>query len=518
MILTSLGKKKAFEADTNGIKINISHIAIGDGAYLPSEDMTSLVSQKMKVPILSKQDFPENYQVTLNAKFGINEESFYIKEYGIFLDDGTLFAVWSEENPLEPNFKNKANVLLQPISLNLLDVVNPDVVNIIDEGYDLSLNFNEEFDEINKKIGGLEDCCEETKDELARVVDNFSNQIPTVISLPLIDAPSPIGINQDKVNIGFMSESYLDGVSIEKFIVNGTDEIPAVDGRGNMELSTPIGVVGSISVTVIAIDNKGNRSKESVIEIERTTNTQPNIENLVVDGIPTEAYIGGSFVLKIHGATDAETAVSYRIIGNGLNTSKVANIAENEEVIVSIPSATTVGEYTLSFVAVDDEGMESLVVEKTFNIIPPTGSTEELTVSQTVIVPKEATILTVRGHGGRGIAYNRGICYREWRQDGDGCSGQISTFECSRAPYPVYEECEWTYLKTVSSGGIAGSKGRASVLSIAGEPDFLLLGSASGVTTVPKSTTSILPLSSSEEDYEIVLYIPQDGMIQLEWE
>ena len=166
MLLTKKGKQKAFEADNNDIQINIKHIAIGDGAYTPNENMTKLKSEKMRVEILSKELNPEAYQATLNVKFDVNDESFYIKEYGVFLDDGTLFAVFSEENPESPTFKNKDNILLMPIALNLLDSVNPDVINIVDSGADLKLTYTKEFAQIEKRFNLLDNCCIKIKEIL----------------------------------------------------------------------------------------------------------------------------------------------------------------------------------------------------------------------------------------------------------------------------------------------------------------------------------------------------------------
>ena len=198
MILTKEGKNKAFEADNNGVQINIKHIAIGDGAYTPNEDMTQLQNEKMRVEILSKDLNPEAYQATLNVKFGTNDEDFYIKEYGVFLDDGTLFAVFSEENPESPTFKNKDNVLLMPIALNLLDSVNPDVINIIDNGADLKLTYTEEFAEINEHFNSLDTCCDEVKDQIVQLKSWTEQQIA---SSSLIVPPTVTVGEQNTLNI-----------------------------------------------------------------------------------------------------------------------------------------------------------------------------------------------------------------------------------------------------------------------------------------------------------------------------
>ncbi len=37
-VLTDIGRQKAFQADLQGLKINITHIAIGSGRYEPTKE------------------------------------------------------------------------------------------------------------------------------------------------------------------------------------------------------------------------------------------------------------------------------------------------------------------------------------------------------------------------------------------------------------------------------------------------------------------------------------------------
>jgi hypothetical protein len=142
-VLTDIGKQKAFQADLQGLKINITHIAIGSGRYEPTKERTTLEEEKLRVEIMSSEMDRENYQITLNSIFKDEEKEFWITEVGFFLDDGTLFAVWSDEERAL-SYKSIFSKPIFAFTLKLVDV-NIDSINIIDNGLDLKLNYLNEF-------------------------------------------------------------------------------------------------------------------------------------------------------------------------------------------------------------------------------------------------------------------------------------------------------------------------------------------------------------------------------------
>ncbi len=141
-VTTQHGKQKAFNAELGGVKIKITHIAVGDGAYTPNENQTTLQNEKDRIPILSSKIDPENFLINFGAIID-NDKSYWVNEIGFYLDDGTLFAVWSHPT-IRLGEKTKINKFLFGYSLQLVDV-GLDKIEVVDMGVDLTLNYSTEF-------------------------------------------------------------------------------------------------------------------------------------------------------------------------------------------------------------------------------------------------------------------------------------------------------------------------------------------------------------------------------------
>jgi hypothetical protein len=159
-VITDIGKQAVFEADNAQLKVNIKYIAIGTGRYTPTADRALLEDEKLRVEILSSQVDKENYQFTLNTIFDDKTEEFYINEIGFFLEDGTLFAVWSSPDKTLA-YKSIWSKPIFSYTLKVVDV-NLDAINIIDQGLDLQLNYEAEFANVNSEI-------EETKVDISEL-------------------------------------------------------------------------------------------------------------------------------------------------------------------------------------------------------------------------------------------------------------------------------------------------------------------------------------------------------------
>ena len=142
-VLTEAGKQAVFKADTANIEVNITHIAVGSGQYEPTSDRTDLEDEKLRVEILSSSVDKVNYQMTLNTIFKDEDLEFYINEFGVYLEDGTLFAVWSSPTKTLA-YKSIWSKPIFAFTLKIVDV-NLDAINIVDQGLDLKLNYLNEF-------------------------------------------------------------------------------------------------------------------------------------------------------------------------------------------------------------------------------------------------------------------------------------------------------------------------------------------------------------------------------------
>ncbi len=95
-IITNAGISAVLAASNDGLAAKITHIALGDGAYEPTGAETALRSERVRVPIGGgRRIAPHEIEVQALVDTG---PSFWVREIGIVLEDGTLLAVWSSQS------------------------------------------------------------------------------------------------------------------------------------------------------------------------------------------------------------------------------------------------------------------------------------------------------------------------------------------------------------------------------------------------------------------------------------
>jgi hypothetical protein len=95
--ITNAGLAAANDADIEGVQIQITHIAFGDGAaYTPTGTETALVNERQRVPITGYVRLSNTAHKVLGEVIATTVDNEYsCTEIGFFLSDGTLFAVYS---------------------------------------------------------------------------------------------------------------------------------------------------------------------------------------------------------------------------------------------------------------------------------------------------------------------------------------------------------------------------------------------------------------------------------------
>jgi hypothetical protein len=94
--ITNAGIAAANDADTQGVQIQITHIAFGDGAaYTPTGTETALVNERKRVAIAGYVRISNTAHKVLAEVVAEIGQEFWCTEIGFFLSDGTLFAVFS---------------------------------------------------------------------------------------------------------------------------------------------------------------------------------------------------------------------------------------------------------------------------------------------------------------------------------------------------------------------------------------------------------------------------------------
>ena len=95
-LITAAGLASIWRASNDGVSAQITHIALGDGAYAPAQDQTKLRSEKARSPVAGGERLG-NTQIHLTA-IADDAKAFWVREIGFILADGTLLAVWSDPN------------------------------------------------------------------------------------------------------------------------------------------------------------------------------------------------------------------------------------------------------------------------------------------------------------------------------------------------------------------------------------------------------------------------------------
>ena len=98
-IITEIGLQRLMTAAQSGAAVTISHVALGDTGWLPTASATELQHECYRTAISGTRRMNDTQQ---NFTFIVQgDREYWIKEMGLILDDGTLFAVWSDtEHPL----------------------------------------------------------------------------------------------------------------------------------------------------------------------------------------------------------------------------------------------------------------------------------------------------------------------------------------------------------------------------------------------------------------------------------
>ena len=136
--ITDAGLRAIINAQADGLEARISHIALGDGngaGYAPTGNETALRNERVRVPIGGGERIaPHELRVEAIVDDG---PSFWVREVGFVLEDGTLFALWSDEQT--PLAYKTAGVPLAIAYYLALQGVPPDSVSVTLSGPTVNL-------------------------------------------------------------------------------------------------------------------------------------------------------------------------------------------------------------------------------------------------------------------------------------------------------------------------------------------------------------------------------------------
>lgn len=133
--LTHAGLNAVFTEQGDGLQAKLTHIVLGDAGRAPSPTYTSLGNQRRRVAIADGEK-TDDRQLHITGVVDGDGPEFWVREVGFELEDGTLLAIWSSEQPLAYVSNNVP--LLLAFDLRL-DALPADSVTIETTGANLSL-------------------------------------------------------------------------------------------------------------------------------------------------------------------------------------------------------------------------------------------------------------------------------------------------------------------------------------------------------------------------------------------
>jgi hypothetical protein len=97
MVITTAGRQAIINSSQTGTNaVTIAKIGVGTGKYTPSESQTALQAEIKRLNIIEGGTAGDNsFHVAYQDE---TEDAYSVYEFGLFLSDGTLFAVYSSSN------------------------------------------------------------------------------------------------------------------------------------------------------------------------------------------------------------------------------------------------------------------------------------------------------------------------------------------------------------------------------------------------------------------------------------
>lgn len=123
VVITTAGRQAIINAQETGTNaVQIAKIGVGTGRYTPSENQTALQAQIKQLNIIEGGTAGDN---SIHVAYEDDSTDAYaVYEFGLFLTDGTLFAVYSSNNLLIQKTESSTALLAVDIALVDIDVQN----------------------------------------------------------------------------------------------------------------------------------------------------------------------------------------------------------------------------------------------------------------------------------------------------------------------------------------------------------------------------------------------------------
>lgn len=123
MVVTTAGRQALVNSQQTGTtSVVINKIGVGSGKYTPTESQTALVSETKRLPIVEGGSAGDN---SIHVSYqDAGTDTYAVNEIGLFLEDGTLFAVTSQATAILQKTATSTALIVLDIAFADLDVTN----------------------------------------------------------------------------------------------------------------------------------------------------------------------------------------------------------------------------------------------------------------------------------------------------------------------------------------------------------------------------------------------------------
>lgn len=117
VVVTDAGRQALVNASATGSNaVTVTHVGVGSGAYVADATRLELEHELKRLPIVSGGNTSDS--AIHVAYMDESEDTYEVHEFGLFLDDGTLFALYSSEAPVLTKTAHAAILLAVDIAFS----------------------------------------------------------------------------------------------------------------------------------------------------------------------------------------------------------------------------------------------------------------------------------------------------------------------------------------------------------------------------------------------------------------
>ena len=313
-ILTSIGKAKIANANVLGTKLNLTTLALGDGNgeyYNPAESQEALVNEVWRGNVGAIATDSENLNwIVIETIIAGNVGGFFIREVGVFDDEGSLIAIGKYPETYKPILSDGATKDL--IIRMILEVDNAssvtlkiDPTSVIATKKDIEMldnkikNIKIPVTKVNNKLGDVTLKAEDIKANNDKTIEENLQEV-TLQMAEMTKEIENIDLSANKVKLNKISGMNVTEVQtaiqeLFTFADNGKKNIATVIGSPLTSTDTFDSMKSKIQTMkntfASNLTSKGQSSSSSE-SLNNLINKIPNISNMkVITGVASTSDI-----------------------------------------------------------------------------------------------------------------------------------------------------------------------------------------------------------------------------------